>query len=300
MKRHNPFRENAIRKRSVPVCAAAAGLVLVCALLAGGQDQPPAAKDKPTGAPAARQAKRAAPVLLTWLGQACFVLQSGDTTVLLDPIPLTMGYSPKPVAAGVVTVSHEHSDHNNIGLATGSPTVLRGLAQEGGGWNTIDYSNQDVTISAFPSYHDSENGARRGKNALFLVETQGLRILHTGDLGHTLPQDTVDRIGRVDVLLICVGGFYTIDAAGAKAVIAQLDPRVVVPMHYTTDRTNLPISGVDPFLTGWEDVRRPQEGGLALKADLADFPPGKTAVVVLPYQQEPYVPEDKSTAMRVY
>jgi L-ascorbate metabolism protein UlaG (beta-lactamase superfamily) len=219
-----------------------------------------------------------------WFGQSCFLLQAGDTRILMDPIPPTMGYPVEATAASVVTISHEHFDHNYVELAKGNPAILRGLSEKGKDWNPIDFSNKDVKISAFPAYHDNGKGEQRGKNAMFLIETQGLRVLHTGDLGHPLDKETVKKIGKVDILMICVGGYYTIDATAAKEVTNELHPRVVIPMHYKTESTpKLPISGADDFLSGWKNVRRSKEARVGFTANLAGYPEGETTVLVLPY-----------------
>ncbi|HUT26056.1 MAG TPA: MBL fold metallo-hydrolase [Sumerlaeia bacterium] len=225
-------------------------------------------------------------LFITWIGQACFALQAGDTTILMDPVPPKMGFASGPVEADVVTVSHEHFDHNCVEMAKGKPVVLRGLDEQKKTWNAIDFKNDDVKITAFPSYHDGQQGAQRGRNAMFLIETKGLRLLHTGDLGHILPEETVKGIGRVDVLLICVGGHYTIDAKEAKTVIAQLKPRVVVPMHYKTKPTSdLPIADAEPFLKGWKRVRRPDQERFGFARDLKSFPEGEPTILVLPLRK---------------
>ncbi len=224
-------------------------------------------------------------VVLTmmYFGQACFLLQAGETKILMDPIPLTMGYPVEPMFANVVTVSHEHFDHNYVELAQGKPTILRGLSNKGKDWNPIDFSDEDVKITAFPAYHDNEKGSKRGKDSMFMIETHGLRVLHAGDLGHTLDKETVKKIGKVDILMICVGGYYTIDATAAKEVTNELQPRVVIPMHYRTgDTPNLPISTVDGFVSGWKNVRRPKEAKVDFTANLAGYPEGETTVLVLP------------------
>jgi L-ascorbate metabolism protein UlaG (beta-lactamase superfamily) len=168
-----------------------------------------------------------------------------------------MGYFAGPFEADVVTVSHEHFDHNALTIVAGKPQVLRGLTEDGKDWRPVQFENKDVKITSIPVYHDDAQGAKRGKNAMFLFETEHLRILHTGDLGHTLTTETLAQVGRVDVLLICVGGFYTLDAAGARTVIGQIKPRVVVPMHYKTDpKSDLPITSEADFLKGWKHVQR--------------------------------------------
>jgi L-ascorbate metabolism protein UlaG (beta-lactamase superfamily) len=218
-----------------------------------------------------------------YIGQACFVMHAGQTTVLIDPVPSKMGYTTATIPAEIVTVSHEHFDHNAVELAAGKPTVLRGLAPGGKDWAPIAFSNKDVKITAFPVYHDKSKGSERGLNAMFLYEVGGLRVLHTGDLGYALSAEEVKKIGRVDVLMICVGGYYTINADEATAVIRALKPRVAIPMHFRTSHTSsLPITGVDDFLKEWRTVRRASEARATFTRDLAGFPEGETTILMLP------------------
>lgn len=181
-------------------------------------------------------------------------------------------------------MTHEHSDHNNVGLATGSPLILRGLSSNG--WNTIDQRVKDIRISsvspANPVYHDSQQGAQRGRNTIFIVEVDGLRLAHLGDLGHVLTPEIIRAMGAVDVVLIPVGGAYTIDASGASQVVGQLNARVVIPMHYKTPKlqSNWPGVGVEPFLEG-KKVERLNSTVIRL-SHLAL--PAQTTVVVLNYE----------------
>jgi L-ascorbate metabolism protein UlaG (beta-lactamase superfamily) len=149
----------------------------------------------------------------------------------------TMGYPLTPISGvDVVTVSHEHADHNNVALATGSPTVLRGLAA--GDWAKIDQTIKGVRVYTVPTYHDDSQGSARGKNAVFVFDVEGLRLAHLGDLGHKLNDDQIKQIGKVDVVMIPVGGFFTIDGKVAAEVVAQLKPKIAIPIHYATPALN--------------------------------------------------------------
>jgi L-ascorbate metabolism protein UlaG (beta-lactamase superfamily) len=203
----------------------------------------------------------APPVLrLTWYGQACFLLESAaGTRVLMDPLPATIGYTPpEAMRAEAVTISHEHGDHNNVGLVTGKSRVLRGLTPDGKGWVKIRERLRDVEIRSVPSYHDDERGQQRGLNTIFVFEVGGMRVAHLGDLGHALSDQQLSELGNIDVLLIPVGGFYTIDASQATRVVDQIRPRlVVVPMHYKTAALTIKeLATVDAFLAGKPNVRR--------------------------------------------
>jgi L-ascorbate metabolism protein UlaG (beta-lactamase superfamily) len=219
---------------------------------------------------------------LMYFGQACFAIHVGDTNILIDPVPAKMGYTTSTIPADIVTISHEHFDHNAVEMAGGKPKILRGLTADGKGWAPVAFSNKDVKITAFPAYHDDTKGTQRGLDAMFLFEMGGLRVLHTGDLGHRLSAADVQKIGRVDVLL-CVGGFYTIDADGATEVIKELKPRVVIPMHFRTSHTSsVPISEAGDFLKEWKDMRQSKDARVSFSRDLAGYPAGQTTVLFLP------------------
>jgi L-ascorbate metabolism protein UlaG (beta-lactamase superfamily) len=192
---------------------------------------------------------------LQWLGQSTFVLTSSNgTKILMDPVNNTSGYNITPISGvDVITITHEHSDHNNVAMATGSPLILRGLNTNG--WVNYDQSLKGVriySIGAYDVFHDNTSGSQRGRDSFFVFEVDGLRIAHLGDLGHTLTPEQINRIGPVDVLMIPVGGFYTIDAAAATIVVDQLKPKIVIPMHYKTTATanTSPLATADAFLAG--------------------------------------------------
>ena len=197
---------------------------------------------------------------LTWHGQSCFVLDSpGGARVVMDPIPDAIGYTPPTnLTADAITVSHEHGDHNNVALVKGEPRVLRGLTEDKTGWTKVRAKIKDVTVRSVGVYHDDQQGKQRGLNTVFVFEVGGQRIAHLGDLGHELTDKQLREIGRVDVVLVPVGGFFTIDAAQATRVIEQLHPRtIVVPMHYKTDVLKIKeLATVDAFLAGKPSVRR--------------------------------------------
>ena len=237
--------------------------VAVAVLLAClGVGLPPALSRDAAAAPAK--------LTLTWFGQACFLIETAaGTRVVTDPIPKGIGYElPAGLRADAVTISHEHADHNNLALITGRPRVFRGLTADKKGWTKIDDKVKDITIRSVGTYHDDKRGAERGLNAVFVFESGGLRIAHLGDLGHTLDDDELSAIGSVDVVLVPVGGHFTIDAAQATRVIDQLRPRlVIVPMHYRTAASTISqLATVDEFLAGKANVRRLDGNTLPLTA----------------------------------
>ena len=180
-------------------------------------------------------------MIITWLGHACFRLISKDGhTVVTDPFSEKVGYPPPEGCADIVTVSHEHHDHNDIGKLEGVRHVVRGTGR-------FEWGN--ISVTGIPTWHDDAKGVKRGENMVFLIEIDGVRIAHMGDLGHELTRDQISAIGKVDVLLLPVGGFYTIDAAAAARVMASLAPALTIPMHYLTPCINFPIATEEPFIT---------------------------------------------------
>lgn len=185
-------------------------------------------------------------VVLKWLGHACFLITLvNGTRIATDPFDPKIGYPSPSFLAHVATVSHEHFDHNHVSVLKGQPQVLR---QSG------DPGIKDVRFRWVNTYHDSSGGRDRGKNAALVIEDHGLTICHLGDLGHILSPVQIQAIGRVDVLLIPVGGKYTIGPREADRVIGQLKPRIVIPMHYKTPALRLDLEGVRVFTQGKSNV----------------------------------------------
>ncbi|MDY0059247.1 MAG: MBL fold metallo-hydrolase [Myxococcota bacterium] len=193
---------------------------------------------------------------LTGLGHSSFLLETpGGARLLLDPLSPSLGYPVSPVAADLVLVSHGHFDHANVAQATGQPEVLQAVSGEPPRVQSLQRTFRDVTVRSVASWHDALGGKERGPNGIWVIEAAGVRIVHLGDLGHLLTKEQLEAIGAVDVLLIPVGGTFTIDEQQARKVIAQLAPRrYVIPMHFATPRLKmkLPLAPLAPFLRGWK------------------------------------------------
>ena len=177
---------------------------------------------------------------ITWYGHACFKLSSDSgLSVITDPFDESVGYDLPGEKADIVTVSHQHFDHNHVEAGGGRPEIV---SQAG------EFSIKGISIKGVQSYHDDQGGSKRGLNIIYVIEMDGIRVCHCGDLGHSLTQEQIDRMGEVDVLLIPVGGTYTIDAETAAGIVRKIEPSIAVPMHYKTDKIDFPIDGVDKFL----------------------------------------------------
>ncbi len=197
---------------------------------------------------------------LTWYGHAAFRLESpGGTVALMDPVPDSLGYAMPQVKADVVTVSHEHFDHIALSKALGGPRIFRGRRPQGPDAEGLDVRVGDIRIRAVPAWHDDDQGRQRGATTIYVLETAGLTVVHLGDLGSRLTADQIQAIGPVDVLLVPVGGHFTVDAEMATKVVKQLAPkRWIVPMHFKTGRLKmpLPLATADAFLKGHAKARR--------------------------------------------
>lgn len=179
---------------------------------------------------------------IIWFGQACFKLKGKNATVIIDPFdPEFVGLKfPKNEVSDIVLTSHEHQDHNFAAGIIGEPKIFSGPGE---------YEVKGVTITGISSFHDKTEGSERGKNTIFHVLMDGLNIIHLGDFGQTsLTEEQISAINTTDILLIPVGGVYTIEAKEAVAVVAQLEPKIVIPMHYGTPGLKFPLDGVDKFL----------------------------------------------------
>ncbi|MBI2860422.1 MAG: MBL fold metallo-hydrolase [Chloroflexi bacterium] len=205
-----------------------------------------------------------------WLGHATFLITAGDgTRIITDPYTTgdALNYGEIRETAEIVTMSHEHFDHNNLAAVKGKPSVVTGTAEVRG-----------IKFRGIPTDHDEAGGSKRGKNTILCWEVYGVKLCHLGDLGHVLTQKQATEVGKVDVLLAPVGGYYTIDAAAATKICEQLKPAVVIPMHFKTDRVSMPISGVEEFLKGKRNVTRQAGSEAEFKAGKL---PSATEVMVL-------------------
>lgn len=190
---------------------------------------------------------RMAVMEIVYLGHSCFRIKGKSAVVITDPFSTEMvGLKYSKQQADIVTVSHQHQDHNSLELIKPKSDSLLVFDSPG------EYESNGVDIRAWRTYHDDQQGVARGNNVIFQINIEGISILHLGDLGHQLSDEIVDSLGNVDLLMIPVGGYYTIDANVAVKVVKQVDPKVIIPMHYYIPGMNSEVfgdlGGVDDFL----------------------------------------------------
>lgn len=211
---------------------------------------------------------------IRYLGHSGFLLtESTGTAVVCDPYGDEVGFAMPEVTADAVTVSHHHYDHDNVRAVTGNPVILD---KEQG------YELPGVDINAVRSSHDDAGGALRGENVIFKFRMDGLDVCHLGDLGEECSPELIEAILPVNVLLIPVGGTYTIDAAMAKEYVDRIMPDVVIPMHYRTKGCTLDIDKVDGFLSLFDDDSAEiEEAGEEIELSRDDVDGETTRVIVM-------------------
>ena len=211
---------------------------------------------------------------IRWFGHACFLLESQDgTKVVTDPFDGSVGYKIPMVEADLVTVSHDHYDHNYVEGVQGDPEIMKSPGE---------YTIGGVSINGVPAFHDDVKGAKRGPNIIYTFDIDGIKVCHLGDLGHLLSKIQLEEIGEIDVLLIPVGGTFTLDAEGAAAAIEQFSPKVVIPMHFKTPAVSMPIDPVDKFLEKMGKGEHSDSDTLEITSETLDQ---EQHIVVLNYEE---------------
>ncbi|MBS1400945.1 MAG: MBL fold metallo-hydrolase [Clostridia bacterium] len=210
---------------------------------------------------------------IQYLGHSCFKLtESTGTTIITDPYK-GIGYElPKGLKADAVTVSHSHFDHNHVKAIGGHPRVLD---KEG------FYELPGVEITGIKSYHDNQGGRQRGENIIYKFRMDGLEVCHLGDLGEECSSELLEMILPVNILLIPVGGTYTVDAELAKEYVDRIMPEIVIPMHYKTRSLNLDLDKADAFLDLFDDEETEISGLDTLEFSREDLTEEKTKIILM-------------------
>ncbi len=176
---------------------------------------------------------------ITWLGLSCFRIRGNQAVIITDPFPPDSGYKLGKQTADIVTVSHTHPSHSYVEGVSGPPRVIKGPGE---------YEISGVLVIGLPTYHDAVKGQSRGKNTIYLMEIDGVTVCHLGDIGHVIGDEPVEEMGKVDILMLPVGGVTTISATMAAETIRKIDPKVVLPMHYQTPFSNRELEPIENFL----------------------------------------------------
>jgi len=177
---------------------------------------------------------------ITWYGHSCFKITTNSTVIVTDPFSKDIGLKPPHCEADIVTVSHDHYDHNNISALRGTPFVINGPGK---------YEFKGKEIQGIESFHDNKKGEERGLNTIFTIKIEDIKICHLGDLGQEkLTNEQLEDLGEIDVLIIPIGGVYTIGGEEAVNIINQIEPKIVIPAHYKIPHLTIKLEGIETFL----------------------------------------------------
>jgi len=204
---------------------------------------------------------------IVWYGQSCFKIMAktnnGDKiTIITDPFDKSLGLTPPRCSAEIVSISHDHYDHNNVKTISGEPFIIE---------RPGEYDVRGVFIEGINSFHDSSKGEERGISTIYAINVEGLRICHLGDIGQKeLSSNQIDKIGDIDILMIPVGGIFTIDASEAVKIINQIEPSIVIPMHYKLPKIKEKLNTVDKFLEEIGEKKETLEELVIQKKDLTN------------------------------
>jgi len=215
---------------------------------------------------------------IEFFGQSCFQFKGKNATIITDPYSASgTGLNKlKKLSADIVTVSHQHEDHNFVGAVRGTAQRPKPFVIDGPG----EYEVGGVFVQGISSYHDQKKGAERGKNTIYCFEIDDLRLVHLGDLGTELSSRQLEEVNGSDILFVPVGGTFTIDAVEAMRVVNQVEPQIVIPMHYKLPGLKYDLADVEDFLkeAGVEEVQ--PEGKLNISKDKL---PDSREIVVLKF-----------------
>ncbi|MFW6148482.1 MAG: MBL fold metallo-hydrolase [Atribacterota bacterium] len=209
---------------------------------------------------------------IRWLGHSCFLITNErGINILTDPFDETLGYRMTKEKINIITISHEHYDHNNTMGIKGKPVVLKG---------PVNRDTHKIVFKGISSYHDSVYGKYRGENTIFVIRTDELTLCHLGDLGHLLYNEQLKQINHVDILFVPVGGYFTINYIQAEQVINQIKPKIVIPMHYKTEAIKWSIDPLSVFLNEKQNIKMLGEKFFEINSSTL---PEKRSIYVLNY-----------------
>jgi L-ascorbate metabolism protein UlaG (beta-lactamase superfamily) len=177
---------------------------------------------------------------ITWYGHSCFRIESKEGSILIDPFNKDIGLRPPRIKDDLVLVSHHHYDHDNTAEANPEALIIDGPGE---------YEKQGIAVRGISSFHDKSQGKERGPNTIYVIKAEDISICHMGDFGQDKFEDQqLEDIGDIDILMIPIGGTYTIDYKEAVSIVTQMEPKIVIPMHYKVKDLKLDIDGADKFL----------------------------------------------------
>lgn len=209
---------------------------------------------------------------INWFGQSCFVIEAkSGCKILTDPFDSSLGYSLPSGDVDIVTISHHHRDHDCVSYISKSAVILDSLEHK---------DIKGIIIEGKETFHDKFKGEKRGKNIIFKFIIDGFVLCHLGDLGHELDKDTLNWLGDVDILMIPVGGNYTIDGMEAASIATKINSHLIIPMHFGTAALSFPLDGAEKFITAIKNGEKLASSYL----EITSVPKERNIVKILRYQ----------------
>lgn len=211
---------------------------------------------------------------IKWYGQSCFRVKDNDKIIVFDPFSNDIGLTLPKLIADIILVSHNHHDHNNVVAIISEDNKKPFIVASPG-----EYEVSGVYIHGISSFHDKKEGEERGQNTIYVVNFNGIKICHLGDLGTPLSNGNLEALGEIDILFVPVGGKYTINIKEVMEVINQIDPKIIIPMHYKIPGLNIDIDGIENFAKQFK-ISSP-EGQDFLKINKVDLPAKEREAIIL-------------------
>jgi L-ascorbate metabolism protein UlaG (beta-lactamase superfamily) len=213
---------------------------------------------------------------ITWHGQSLFQItttpeKNSQVNIIIDPFDKSIGLRKPKLEADILLVTHQHQDHNNIEIVNGNPFLIKGPGE---------YEIKNVFIQGISSFHDDSEGKELGKNTIYIIESEDINICHLGDLGQKeLTEKQLERVGDVDILMIPIGGKYTISAKEAFKIVSQIEPKIIIPMHYAIPKLKIKLDPLNKFLSLFGIKSLPTINKLSIKKK--DISPDEAKIIIL-------------------
>ncbi|OGF64276.1 hypothetical protein A2661_00850 [Candidatus Giovannonibacteria bacterium RIFCSPHIGHO2_01_FULL_45_24] len=216
-------------------------------------------------------------MVITYYGLSCFKIQSGDTVLAVDPFSKESGLTPPRFGADVVLISHGHDNHNNVDTLTAKGADIFKITGPG------EYEFKGIVVRGIESFHDSKNGKQKGKNTIYIIEWEGMKLAHLGDYGEeALRSEVQEALGTPDIMFLPVGGGDTIDGEAAAKLVNEIEPRVIIPMHYKISGLKAKPDGIEVFMKEMGEKAEPEEKFTIKKSGLPAAEESKIVILKTP------------------
>ena len=207
---------------------------------------------------------------ITWYGQSCFKIKDKETSIVIDPFNPSIGLKlPRILEANILLITHDHRDHNYKTGVTGNPYIIESPGE---------YEISEATITGIPAFHDNKQNQEREKVTIYIIKFEGITICHLGDLGEDLTDEEIDKLGDIDILMVPVGGTFTVNGEEAAKIVGEIEPKIIIPMHYKIPDLNIKLDSLDKFT---QKITSKTETMDKLKIKAGSLPQDQQKIIVL-------------------